>query len=159
MSGNLQSKPGIVKENDPKRGMSRVQIEDEDEVSSFWMAWNMPAAGGSKFYNQPDIGSQVNCLYDPHAESGVILGARYSEKDTPPTQDGKALMAQLEGGGLFHYDKASGKIILKAPGGLEIEADVKITGSSVKHNNKNIGSTHRHDGVEPGGGNTGEPQV
>ncbi|GGC90267.1 phage baseplate assembly protein domain-containing protein [Chelatococcus reniformis] len=34
---------------------------------------------------------------------------------------------------------------------------VDITGGYVKHNGRMIDATHRHDGVQPGGGNTGEP--
>lgn len=32
-----------------------------------------------------------------------------------------------------------------------------IMGGSLTHNGKNIGSTHEHDGVQPGDGNTGAP--
>ena len=57
----------------------------------------MAAAGGSKIFNQPDMGSQVNVLLDRHGEDGVILGARYSKADQPPTTNGKLLKALLEG--------------------------------------------------------------
>lgn len=36
-------------------------------------------------------------------------------------------------------------------------AGVDIVGGNVTHNGKNIGATHIHSGVVPGGGNTGAP--
>lgn len=50
---------------------------------------------------------------------------------------------------------ASG-IEITAPGGLTIHANVDITGT-VTNNGVNISSTHRHDGVQTGIGNTGVP--
>lgn len=44
-----------------------------------------------------------------------------------------------------------GKVSIDAPGGLE------ITGPSVTHNGADIGDTHTHGGVSPGGASTGVP--
>ncbi len=44
-----------------------------------------------------------------------------------------------------------------AGGSMTITGDVAITGASLTHNGKNVGSTHTHTGVTPGGGNTGAP--
>lgn len=58
------------------------------------------------------------------------------------------------------------KVFLKAPefefqaGGVTVKitaAGVEITGGTVKHDGKNIGSTHTHGGVIPGGGSTSVP--
>lgn len=38
-----------------------------------------------------------------------------------------------------------------------ITGNVAITGSSLTHNGKNVGSAHQHSGVQTGGGNTGSP--
>ena len=162
---SAQFKRGEVIENDPKTGRSRVRFDDEDGVSSFWLAWNMPAAGGSKIFNQPDIGSQVNALVDRHGEDGVILGARYSDKDKPPTQNGKLLKALLEGGMDLEYDKSAGSLTLKLPAGLTIEAGsvslkgpVAVEGASLTHNGRNVGHDHRHVEVMSGPATTGPPQ-
>jgi phage baseplate assembly protein V len=39
----------------------------------------------------------------------------------------------------------------------EITGNVNFSGGSLTHNGKNIGSTHTHTGVQPGGGTTGAP--
>lgn len=41
--------------------------------------------------------------------------------------------------------------------GANIQGPVAITGGTVKHDGKNIGSTHSHSGVQTGGGTTGAP--
>lgn len=41
--------------------------------------------------------------------------------------------------------------------GASIDGPLSITGGTVTHNSKNIGSTHTHGGVDPGGGTSGAP--
>lgn len=166
MSGSSPFKRGVVLLNDPAKARSRVKIEDEDGVRTFWLAWNMPAAGNSKIYNAPDIGSQVNCLVDWRGEDGCILGARYSDKDTTPTGDGTLLKALLQGGLDFSYSKSSGALTLKAPGGLNFEApnvtvkgNVDFSSGHVKSNGKRIDDTHTHGGIVPGGASTDVPDA
>lgn len=42
-------------------------------------------------------------------------------------------------------------------GNMTITGNVAITGASLTHNGKNVGSTHTHTGVTPGGSDTGAP--
>lgn len=46
---------------------------------------------------------------------------------------------------------------LSVTGDMNSNGPLNITGPSVKHNGVNIGSTHVHNGVQTGGGNTGVP--
>ena len=156
MSGS-EFKRGEVVLNDYENGRSRVKVVDEDGSQSYWLAWNMGGSSKNKFYNAPDIGSQVNCLFDARGEDGIILGARYSKEDGTPTQNGKEMKALMEGGLDFTYDKGSGLLVLKAPGGMAIEtsnlvikAPVVIEGATLTHNSKNVGSTHGHTTAPPG---------
>ena len=49
------------------------------------------------------------------------------------------------------------KIQIDAPAGEFNIDDFDINGGSLKHNGKNIGSTHQHSGVTSGSGNSGVP--
>lgn len=63
-----------------------------------------------------------------------------------------------------------GRVIIDAPGKVEINGDmefngdmqvngvVEINGGGVTHNGTNIGDTHVHGGVDPGGSNTAGPE-
>lgn len=42
-------------------------------------------------------------------------------------------------------------------GNYAVNGNSESTGGTMKHNGKDIGSTHRHDGVQNGNSNTGEP--
>lgn len=160
---SAQFKRGIVRENDAANGRSRVELADEDGVSSYWLAWNMPSAGRSKWYSAPDLGSQVNVLVDRHGEDGVILGARYSDEDRPPASDVNIIKGLLEGGFDLSYDKATGTLTIKCPSlilecdALVIAAPVAIEGDTLTHNGTDISDTHVHTGVTPGPANTGPP--
>lgn len=50
----------------------------------------------------------------------------------------------------------AGKFTINAPGGVEINGDIVSTGT-LQNNGKNVGSTHTHSGVQPGGGTSGQP--
>jgi len=157
MTMNSPYKPGIVLLNDYARGRSRVTFEDEDGTRSYWLRWNSPFTGKSKFYNAPDIGSQVNCMVDWQGEDGCIVGASYSEKDATPTSDGGLMKAMLEGGLDFSYNKSGGGLTIKTPGVLTLEASNIITKGNVDLNNgyvKNDGvsidKTHGHVTAPPG---------
>lgn len=113
---NSGYKRGIIRENDPENGRSKVEFIDEDGTTSRWLHWNMPAAGATKVYNQPDIGSQVNCILDHHGEDGTIIGAIYSKADRPPTSNGKLAKMAFEGGVTFEVDKATGSMKVTMPG-------------------------------------------
>lgn len=53
--------------------------------------------------------------------------------------------------------KPNGDVEITVGGVLKITGAVEITGASVKHNGKEIGSTHTHTAVQPGGGVSGPP--
>lgn len=121
--GNSAYKRGIVLENDDANARSRVRFADEDDTVSRWLYWNMPAAGTSKVYMGPDVGSQVNCVVDHNGEDGCILGACYSKADPTPTSNGKLVKAKMEGGLDVEYDRASGTFNLAATGPVKIRCN------------------------------------
>ncbi|POA58692.1 MULTISPECIES: phage baseplate assembly protein V [unclassified Pseudomonas] len=43
-------------------------------------------------------------------------------------------------------------------GQVTLNGDVQVNGASLQHNGVNVGSTHTHPGVMPGGGSTATPQ-
>jgi len=49
------------------------------------------------------------------------------------------------------------KIQIDAPKGEFNVDDLDINGANLRHNGKNIGSTHQHNGVTAGSGNSGAP--
>lgn len=50
-----------------------------------------------------------------------------------------------------------GGMAISGGSGAKVSGDMDISGGSLTHNGKNIGSTHTHGGVQPGGGSTAAP--
>lgn len=115
---------GIVTELAPDRAQARVQFEDRDGVTSWWLDVNMPhaSAGKNRVYAMPDIGAQVNCLVDDRGECGTILGAIYSQADAPPATDAKDVSMTLEGGLVLAYDRSAGTLSITVPNGITLIA-------------------------------------
>lgn len=98
---------------------------------------------------QPQLDSRMHDLSDAFAIPGP-----WSQR----TKLGSVSVASAQlrsADGATVVDVAAGKITLTAAQVLIASADVQITGASLKHNGKNIGSTHTHS--DPQGGNTGAP--
>jgi len=175
---------GIVRQVDAKTGRARVEFPDADGMASWWLDVNSGFAGASKSFAMPEIGSQVCCLTDDRGEAGVIFGAIYNDKDTPPQAGADEIVEELAGGRQTRYNKKTGERTVKQTAPLSIEigsakaviapdsislcvsgvslkisaGGVEIKGGKVSHNGKNIGDSHKHGGVEPGGGATRPPQ-
>lgn len=59
--------------------------------------------------------------------------------------------------GAMRLELAAGNVLnIVAPGGVNITGNVAITGT-LQNNGVNVGSTHVHGGVDPGGSNTAGP--
>lgn len=98
---------------------------------------------------QPQLDRRQHDLSDAFAIPGP-----WSQKTKPGAASGSA--AQLRSAdGTTVVSVAAGVITLTAPQVLINSADVQITGASLKHNGRNIGSTHTH--TDPQGGSTGVP--
>lgn len=106
---NATYRNGIVREVDGKRGLARVEFTDQDGMASWWLSVSQPLAGSSRVYSMPDVGSQVTCMTDERGEEGVIIGAIYSDKDVPPTDNANEIKTVLAGGRAETYDKSSGE--------------------------------------------------
>jgi len=119
-------KRGIVREVDAKTARARVEFEDADNMSSFWLSVNMSGAGKSKVYSMPDVNSQVNCLMDERGEEGTIIGAIYSDEDKPPVEDENHVHMALEGGSTIDYDRTSGTLQINLAGEAQITAGKTI---------------------------------
>jgi len=115
-------KRGKVREVDGKTGRARVEFEDRDKLSSFWLHVNQPLASGkaSRVYVMPEQDSFVNCVVDEGTEDGTIIGATYNDEDKVPSQDPSHIVFDLGGGLKLDYDKGAGKLTLAVPNGITL---------------------------------------
>jgi phage gp45-like len=95
----------------------------------------------------------------PGADAAVaFLGGNRGAGVVIATSDGR-FSVQLADGEVALHTHEGAKVHLRQGGAVEIVAPggLTITAPSLTHNGRNIGGTHRHSGVDPGGGTSGEP--
>lgn len=129
---------GIVTALRSTKCQAKVRFPDEDGLVSKWLPICVPFALGAKAYWLPRVGSQVVALIDEHGEDGVIMGAIYSDVDTPPVDAAKTLHIVTEDGTKVEIDPEAsivtvdtpGKIIAKAGGDINATAGGHINGTA-----------------------------
>ena len=124
-TGGVSYKQGVVHESRP--GFARVRFDDLDGLVSDWLPVAAMKSLKDKQGHTLDTDEHVACLLDEHFEDGVVLGAVYSDADTPPTDSGDVLCWSWFDGGVMSYDRSSGLFSLQAMGNVAIEAGGSIT--------------------------------
>jgi phage baseplate assembly protein V len=165
------------------RTTGRVKVKFGD-VTSPWMPWSTSRAGDVKNWSPPAVGEQV-CICSPFGELGsgfVMPGAINSEANAAPDNREDVEKITLPSGGAYEitvgsttliYDNGKVQIVAggktfqisggKATfnGDLEVTGKITATGNIESQTEVKAGSialtTHRHGGVQPGGGTTSTP--
>lgn len=137
---------GIVSDRDADAGLVKVHFDDDDFTTG-WLSTVTHGTKDDKFYKLPDIGEQVACLMDKHAETGVVLGSVYSGKDKPPQgvfgediagvkfSDGTTVLYNRDSGRLeikvgqtvVNIDKTNGITIKKGTNSLKAQLNQLFT--------------------------------
>lgn len=166
---------GTVEEVDAATQIVRMNFGKDVDGKPFLSPWIPYAqiAGALKVHTPPSKGQQFTML-SPTGDwqQAVALPMTWSDQNTSPSSNGdenvltygnvratiKDDLTQVHVGGT-EFEITSGRVLIKV-GGVTVEitgGGVSITGGRVEHNGKNIGSTHIHGGVVPGGGLTDVP--
>lgn len=126
---------GNICEQDPARGLVRVNFKD-DNITSFWLPVIVQGALENKYFHPMATNELVACLMDDRLENGVVLGAIYSAGIAPDAGSADVVKVKFSDGSSIEYDTAGTR--LKAIIGdceLQISADgftIKKGGESLK---------------------------
>jgi len=117
---------GIVTERDAATCKCRVKFL-ADNIVSMPLPVLVAATKSNKHYHLPDIGEQVVCLMDENLETGVIVGAIYSQVDEVPTANGGDVESvTFSDGAEFKYDRANNQLDISGVRYINITADGDI---------------------------------
>jgi phage baseplate assembly protein gpV len=166
---------GTVEEVDAGKQIVRLNLGKDVDGKPFLSPWIPYAqiAGALKVHTPPSKGQQFTML-SPTGDwqQAVALPMTWSDQNQSPSGSGDEnvltygnvrvtikddLTKVLVGG--TEFEITSGQVHIKV-GGVTVEitgGGVSVTGGRVEHDGKNIGSTHIHGGVVPGGGLTDVP--
>lgn len=155
---NAVTKKMIVVERDPKKMRVRGRVIDEDETMTYWLDVLASSSSATKSFNMSDIGDEVWASLDPKGEEGFIHGSRYNNEDQPP-DDNNDIWSFTGPWGSVRLNKATGELTVNLDKAAFNIREIVLNGESLTHNGRNIGSSHTHGGVDPGGANTTEPNA
>ncbi|MGY6709709.1 MAG: baseplate assembly protein [Rhizobiaceae bacterium] len=141
-------KVGPVEEIDARKGY-RLKLGEGPDGPYLSPWYPHPESGGATKSWAPLSKGQVVGVINPTGDprQGILIRGGFSGENEQPTEDLAANLLSFAGVTLTVKD-----------GKLTIDGDVQINGASLKHNQREVGDTHRHTDVTPGGGVTGEPQ-
>lgn len=177
-----QIKHGRVVNVDAEKGTVRLRLNEEGAEEEF-LSPPIPYAqfaGALKVHTPPSVGQQMTIISSTgDLRQGVAVPLSWSEKNAAPSDKGDENVITY---GDWRITLDAGKIEAKKGDttvlieggqvkvttpkmtfdcdGVTVEitgGGVTISGGTVRHDGKNIGSTHVHGGVMPGGGNTSVP--
>jgi phage baseplate assembly protein V len=166
---------GTVEEVDAARQRVRLNFGKDVDGKPFLSPWVPYAqiAGALKVHTPPSKGQQFTLL-SPAGDwqQAVAVPMTWSDQNKSPSHSGDEnvltcgdVRATLKDSlcevvvGAVSLRLTSAAVTITA-GGVSVEvsdAGVAITGGKVTHQARNIGSTHIHGGVVPGGGLTDVP--
>lgn len=144
---------GIVQEG--RGGQVRVLFEDEDIVSP-WLDVAVSETRGTRAFNRPRPGNLVRVMMDENAETGVVIGAIYSEADSAPVNSDSQFVVIFGDGTRIDYDEDAGKLsfensagfsfeivgtTLSFTGDLVVEGNVQVDGDLAVEGQTTLGST------------------
>lgn len=156
---SASSLSGTVAEVDAAAGTIRLKLGDASSGGDF-LSPHIPYAqigGALKAHIPPSIGQQF-ALFSPSGDmaQGVAMPLGFSGASPSPSSSGSENVITF---GAARITLDAGALTIEV-GGVTLEISgggVTITGGVVTHDGLNIGSTHTHGGVVPGGANTSGP--
>lgn len=151
--------------------------DDDGGTETPPIRWLMFRAGKTRVWSPPSVGEQV-ILLTPDGQLAAAIAVTGIDQDAfPPAGDTLTELIAFEDGARIGYDPeghaltailpAGATAEIEAPGGItlrgpvSIEGDVSVTGAieasgDVTGNGTSL-HTHKHGGVQAGGGETGAP--
>jgi len=154
-----QMRHGTVEEVDAAKQVVRLKFGEDVDGKPFLSPWIPYAqvAGALKVHTPPSKGQQFTSL-SPGGDwqQAVALPLTWSDQNPSPSDKGDENVLMFGNVRLTVKDDLTeikvGDVVVKVSG-----EGVAITGGKVTHDGRNIGSTHIHGGVVPGGGLTDVP--
>lgn len=110
-----------------KPGFARVRLPDADNMRTIWLPILYPKTQNDQACWTYDNGEQVAVLLDSRGEDGVILGAVYSDADTPPVTSSDQFIVKFKDGAVLEYDRATHTLTASGMEHVIVKASVKVT--------------------------------
>ena len=151
-------KHGRVAEVNPEEAWVRLDLGEGDEGKL--LSPKIPYAqfaGGLKVHTPPTVGQQMTWLAPGgDSQQSFAVPLTWSEKNEAPSKSGDENVITY---GEVRITLDASSVLIEVGGfGLRVSgAGLAMEGGGVGHDGQDIGATHRHPGIMPGGGITSTP--
>lgn len=147
---------GRVTDVDAAKGLIRLALAEGESGETVKSPWVRPSenAGSLQTWALPSEGQWMK-LFSPGGEIGknsMALSHSWANDKGQPSSDGSEPMLKS---GSSEIRLKDGQVTINATK-IVLNGAVETNGT-LKNNDKDVGSTHRHGDVVPGGGQTGVP--
>jgi phage baseplate assembly protein V len=171
-----QGRRGVVVAVDHDKGMCKVRHGGN---TTPWIRWACAAAGEVSEWRPPSVGEGCELInhgggddsgqtiavpgiptaaYPPPGSSATLHRVTYKDGAVAEYDFGSHVNKWTNGQTSITHDR-DGIELMHGGNGIRIDAaGVHVIGSGLDHNGTNVGEDHKHDGVTPGTGKTGEPE-
>lgn len=132
----MNIKYGTISKIDAKKGFYCVDI-DEDDITTKPIPVIVANTKNKKDEAPLEQGEHVAVVMDEHMEDGVILGAIYSDVDTPPADASTDIYrTTYQDGSKVMFDKSTGTYTIDVKGDVVIKSakNVKVTCTKLELN-------------------------
>lgn len=149
-----RKRTGEVVQLDLQKGLARVKLAEPGGTPYLtgWLPWKEIASGGIKAHIPPTVGEQVDVVSESGDGTDAVVEMSTPSTANPRPHDGpEAVIVK----GATRLVIGDGTVAITAD--VTINGDLEVVGDSIKHNEIEIGSTHMHTDVEPGGALSGPP--
>ena len=148
-------RPGVVTDYDASKHLYRQQIgidENSQPIKSPWRPYGQHA-GTLNQHIPLSIGQQMLMISpDGDLEQGIGFPFGWSNANPAPSSDAKTIAGSFGG---VSWTITGG--VVAVTGGLTVKGDVKASSGVFQHNSHDVGSTHKHGGVQAGSDDTDVP--
>ena len=121
---------GYISDRDSSKGLVKVHlpVHGEDYVTD-WISMIRLSTKDDKEDGLPDIDTFVACMMDAHGDTGVCLGALYSERDQPADGAGDDLRRIVyKDGTIISYDRQAHELSID---NKQHDVKVKLNGGTL----------------------------
>ncbi|KAA0685995.1 hypothetical protein DTW90_34480 [Neorhizobium sp. P12A] len=160
LSRRPRERVATVSSYDPNRHAVKAQLQPEG-VETGWIPISTAHVGENfGIAIGPQIGDQIVVgFHEGDIDSPYMIGRLHSDQERPPIAQAGEIVIQTKEGFIFKVTSSSASIVT---GGLPLTIDagggeIHLTSSKLTHNGLNVGSTHTHGGITPGGADTDVP--
>jgi phage baseplate assembly protein V len=170
-----QGRRGVVVAVDYGKGLCKVKHGGN---TTPWIRWASASAGEVSEWRPPSVGEGCELInHGGGNDSGqsIAVPGIPTAAYPPAGSSGTQHRLTYKDGTSWQYDFAAHRyewtngqtsivhdreaiVFMRGGNGIRIdESGVHVIGSGLDHNGKNVGEDHKHDGIQPGPAQTGEP--